>query len=148
LVIFRDLTSGIVVGFALGGLVFIHRMSEASSVNQEPDEAPESRNGALIYKLHGPYFFGAAAKLGIVLDQLAEAPKGLIVDFSDVPFIDSTGARSFELLALKLAGKGERLFLIGARAEVASVLEKAGVKAPEALILPDLAAVDQAVAQA
>lgn len=145
LVVFRDLTEGIVVGFALGGLVFIHRMSEAASVDHAGDEAPVAHNGAVVYKLHGPYFFGAAAKLGIALDQLAEAPRGLVMDFTDVPFIDSTGARSFELLALKLARKGEVLFLIGARPEVAAVLVKAGVKEPEARFLPDLAAVDQAL---
>lgn len=147
LVVFRDLTEGIVVGFALGGLVFIHRMSEAASVDQGGDEAPVAHNGAVVYKLHGPYFFGAAAKLGIALDQLAEAPRGLVMDFTDVPFIDSTGARSFELLAQKLARKGEVLFLIGARPEVAAVLVKAGVSAPEARFLPDLAAVDQVLAQ-
>lgn len=144
LVVFRDLTTGIVVGFAMGGLVFIHRMSEAASVDQGADEAPVSHNGAIVYKLHGPYFFGAAAKLGAVLDQLAEAPRGLVVDFTDVPFIDSTGARSFELLASKLARKGEQLFLIGTRPNVAAVLIKAGLEAPVAQFLKDLAAVDKA----
>ena len=147
LVVFRDLTEGIVVGFALGGLVFIHRMSAAASVDQGSDEAPVAHNGAVVYKLHGPYFFGAAAKLGIALDQLAEAPRGLVMDFTDVPFIDSTGARSFELLAQKLARKGEVLFVIGTRPEVAAVLVKAGVSEPEARFLPDLAAVDQVLAQ-
>lgn len=147
LVVFRDLTAGIVVGFALGGLVFIHRMSEAASVDQEDDEAPEAHNGAMVYRLHGPYFFGAAARLGMALDQLAEQPRGLVVDFSDVPFIDSTGARSFELLAQKMARKGEVLFLIGARPDVASALLKAGISEPEARLLPDLAAVDAVLAR-
>lgn len=147
LVVFRDLTAGIVVGFALGGLVFIHRMSEAASVDQEDDEAPEARNGAVVYRLHGPYFFGAAARLGMALDQLAEQPRGLVVDFSDVPFIDSTGARSFELLAQKMARKGEVLFLIGARPDVARALLKAGISEPEARLLPDLAAVDAVLAR-
>ncbi len=140
LVVFRDLTEGIVVGFALGGLVFIHRMSEAASVEAPPPTPLPKASGIAVHRLHGPYFFGAAARLGAALDQLAEAPRGLAVDFTDVPFIDSTGARSFELLAQKMARKNEILYLIGTRPEVARALKKAGVIEPHARFLPDLAA--------
>ena len=36
LVVFRDLTEGIIVGFALGGLVFIHRMSRSGHGGSQP----------------------------------------------------------------------------------------------------------------
>src|SRR5690606_24332119 len=42
LVVFRDLTEGIVVGFSLGALLFIHRMSSAVAV--QADRA-DSANG-------------------------------------------------------------------------------------------------------
>jgi sulfate permease, SulP family len=143
LVVFRDLTEGIVVGFALAGLVFIHRMSEAASVDAPlaPEGLTEA-SGILVYRLHGPYFFGAAARLGAALDQLAESPRALAVDFTDVPFIDGTGAHSFELLAQKMARKHEILYLIGTRPEVAQQLAAAGVAAPHVQFLPDLAALE------
>jgi sulfate permease, SulP family len=143
LVVFRDLTEGIVTGFALGGLVFIHRMSEAASVEAPVTEGLLEERGIAVHRLHGPYFFGAAARLGAALDQLAESPRGLAVDFTDVPFIDSTGAHSFELLAQKMARKHEILYLIGARPEVARALVQAGVTAPHAQFLPDLKALPQ-----
>ena len=43
LTIFRDLTEGIVVGFALGGLVFLRRMAEA--VDRDAPLAPAGRSG-------------------------------------------------------------------------------------------------------
>ena len=59
LVVFRDLTEGIVVGFALGGLGFIRRMSEAAVVRPAAEEGryePEviARADRVIYHLHGP----------------------------------------------------------------------------------------------
>jgi MFS superfamily sulfate permease-like transporter len=64
LVVFRGLTEGILVGFALGGLVFIRRMSEAAGIEcdtEAPDiEDPHSADRVAVH-LHGPFFFGAPA---------------------------------------------------------------------------------------
>ena len=93
--------------------------------------------------MHGPFFFGAAARLGAALDQIVEQQRAFVVDFTDVPFIDSSGARSFELLAHKMARKDETLYLIGARPEVAKVLHKAGVTEAGARLLPGIASVER-----
>ncbi|PJF08071.1 SulP family inorganic anion transporter [Pseudorhodobacter sp. MZDSW-24AT] len=150
LVVFRDLTEGIIVGFALGGLVFIRRMSETAEVEtaETPEVAPTdgANRNRVVYRLRGPYFFGAAARLGGVLDRIAEYPRAFVVDFSDVPFVDSSGARSFELLAHKVARKGGQLYLIGARPEVRRALMAQGARAPLVSFLPDLDSVDAAEA--
>lgn len=150
LVVFRDLTEGIIVGFALGGLVFIRRMSETAEVEtaETPEVAPTdgANRNRVVYRLRGPYFFGAAARLGGVLDRIAEYPRAFVVDFSDVPFVDSSGARSFELLAHKVARKGGQLYLIGARPEVRRALMAQGACAPLVSFLPDLDSVDAAEA--
>ena len=41
LVIFRDLTEGIIVGFALGSLIFIDRMGKAIAIETHTPFAPE-----------------------------------------------------------------------------------------------------------
>lgn len=142
LVVFRDLTEGIVVGFALGCLVFIHRMSEAAAVRPMPAASAEAAlpEGVLVYRLHGPYFFGAAARLGNLLDQIAEKSRALVLDFADVPFIDSTGAHAFALLARKTAQTRGRLYLCAARPEVQAMLAQAGLAAPDARFVASLAA--------
>lgn len=141
LVVFRDLTEGIVVGFALAGLVFIHRMSEGTTIERGtlPGLAPvEGEGDVVVYHLNGPWFFGAAARLGALLDQVAERPRAFAVDFSNVPFIDSSGAYSFALLARKMARKGGQLVIAGARPDVRVILHRAGVQPETALFLPDL----------
>ena len=147
LVVFRDLTEGIVVGFALGGLVFIRRMSDAAQV--EPTqaegydaEAPSNAERVTL-RLRGPYFFGAAARLGSVLDRIADNPSAFVVDFADVPMIDSTGARSFELLAHKVQRKGGQLYLVSVRPEVRSQLERQGARSPLVTYLGSIAELDE-----
>ncbi|MFN3721602.1 MAG: SulP family inorganic anion transporter [Paracoccaceae bacterium] len=147
LVVFRDLTEGIVVGFALGGLVFIRRMSDAAEVEPAPETGRDGANpDRVVYRLRGPYFFGAAARLGVVLDRIADYPRAFVIDFADVPFIDSSGARSFELLAHKVARKGGQLYLIGARPEVRRTLLAQGAREPLVRFLSDLESVDAAEA--
>ncbi len=90
------------------------------------DPAQASASEMVVYRLRGPFFFGAAARLGSVLDQIADHPHGFVVDFTEVPFIDSSGARSFELLARKMARQGGQLFLIGANAGCATRVAKPG----------------------
>src|SRR5690606_33000888 len=79
LVIFRDLTEGIVVGFALGALLFIHRMATTIVVEEDvPDSAETTpavheaeaatQSNASVYRVSGAFFFGAAATVGTVLD--------------------------------------------------------------------------------
>lgn len=150
LVVFRDLTTGIVVGFALGGIVFIRRMSEAASIEATDDAgfaagvASDARR--VTYRLRGPYFFGAAAQLGGILDQIADHPSAFVIDVTEVPFFDSSGARAFELLARKLVRKGGQLYILGAMPEVQRALIAGGALEPLVRFVPDAAAVDTAEA--
>ncbi len=149
IVVFWDLTEGIIVGFALGGLVFIHRMSDSTTVEAStpmPVGDGSVAGDIVIYHLKGPWFFGAVARLGVLLDQIADHPKALAVECSAVPFIDSTGARSFELLARKVARKGGTLYLAGCRPDVRRMLATHGVAEPMVSFVADLAAVARAEA--
>ena len=144
LVIFRDLTEGLVVGFALGGLVFIARMSEAAEVaGQEGATITASDEDRVVIRLRGPWFFGAAARLGSVLERIADRPREFVVDLTDVPMIDSSGARSFLLLARRMARRNGALVVVGARTPVRLTLEHHGLNKLHVRFLPDLAALDQ-----
>jgi SulP family sulfate permease len=145
LVVFRDLTEGIVVGFALAGLVFIKRMAESAAMRPRAEQYEAPRLDRVVYHLEGPYFFGAAAQLGGVLDRIAEAPRALVLDMSGVPLIDSSGARGFHTLAARARRRGGQLFLVGLRPTLRRQLEAQGLHEPEVRYLPDLAAVDQHV---
>lgn len=143
LVVFRDLTEGIVVGFAIAGLVFIKRMSDQTGL-EAADQGPalEQRDDLLVYRLRGPFFFGSAAQVGAVLERIADRPAVFVIDFTEVPLIDSSGAQSFVLLARRLARKGGRLAILGARPEVRRVLLGLHLKPPLADYIVDLAELD------
>lgn len=146
LVVFRDLTEGIVVGFALAGLVFINRMSAGTTIEERRngDEVQDpALAGVVIYHLNGPWFFGAAARLGTVLDQVSEHPRAFVVDFAGVPLTDSSGAYSMALLARKMARRGGRLVISGARPEVRRALHRAGVHGDQVRFIPGLDALPE-----
>lgn len=147
LTIFRDLTEAIVVGFALGSVLFIHRMSKTTAIEthtpfvseDRADEAdarlPYDRAAAqnpdiVVYRISGAFFFGAAAAIGSVLDQIADTHRALVVDFSAVPFLDSTAANTIESLAHKAGRRGVAVYLSGASAEVRDDLLAHGVRPP------------------
>lgn len=147
LTIFRDLTEAIVVGFALGSVLFIQRMSRAAAVTTDIplvgyDEADASRPRSaydeqaaanpdvVIYRVTGVLFFGATASIGSVLDRIQDGHKALIVDFSAVPFMDSTGANMIEGLAHKARRRGVALWLTGASHDVRRVLLTHGLRKP------------------
>jgi SulP family sulfate permease len=145
LVTFRDLTEGIVVGFALAGLVFIKRMSEAAGMRSRDEHLDTPRADRVVYHLEGPYFFGAAAQLGGVLDRIAEAPRVLVLEMSGVPLIDSSGARGFHSLASRARRRGGQLYLVGLKPSLRRQLEAQGLGEPEVRYLHDLAAVEAAL---
>ena len=146
LVVFRDLTEGIVVGFALAGLVFIKRMSEGVAMRPREEHLDTPRADRVVYHLEGPYFFGAAAQLGGVLDRIAEAPRALVLEMSGVPLIDSSGARGFHSLADRARRRGGQLYLVGLKPSLRRQLESQGLREPEVRYLHDLADVDAELA--
>jgi SulP family sulfate permease len=161
LTVFMGLTEAIVVGFALGTLLFIHRMATATTVvpglpavaedvADEPrrdhyDARLASNPDIAVYRISGAFFFGAAATVGAVLDRIADRHRVFIVDFSNVPMIDSTAANAIEVIASKAARGGVKLMISGAAPQVKQLLVAHGVRTPEVTYEPTL---DRAVAAA
>lgn len=150
LTIFRDLTEGILVGFALGAVLFIHRMAEMTGIEERTPLVAADRaddgNGArapydpglavdrdvLVYRITGAFFFGAASAIGSVLDDIGGQRKGFVVDFAAVPFLDSTAANVLGRVAAKAHRQGIRLFITGASPAVRRALLTHGVTPPRA----------------
>jgi sulfate permease, SulP family len=150
LTIFRDLTEGILVGFALGAVLFINRMAEMTGVEADAplvaDDRADHGNGdrkpydaalatdpdVVVYRISGAFFFGAASTVGTVLDSIADTHKAFVVDFAAVPFLDSTAANAMSRVAAKAQRQGIRLFITGASSPVRRALLTHGVKPPRA----------------
>jgi sulfate permease, SulP family len=148
LTVFRDLTEGILVGFALGAVIFINRMAEMTGIedgtplvsadradSDDGDRTPYDSGLAvdrdvLVYRITGAFFFGAASAVGTVLDGIADRRKAFVVDFAAVPFLDSTGANAMSRVAARAKRQGVRLFITGASPPVRRALLTHGVTPP------------------
>ncbi|WP_407067771.1 MULTISPECIES: SulP family inorganic anion transporter [Mesorhizobium] len=144
LVIFRDLTEGIVVGFVLGSILFIDRMAKSIAVEADQPlvqgDVADSTNAydaseatdadTVVYRISGAFFFGAASTVGTVLDRIADQRRNFILDCSAVPFFDSTAANVIEGAAHKAKRAGVRFIISGAAPQIRRMLITHGVKRP------------------
>ena len=147
LTIFEDLTVAIATGVTLGAFLFLHRMAEAVEVeggglliskdkaDAVGDERTHYAAGALggevlVYRISGAFFFGATAAVSGVLDRIGAHPKVFVLDFSDVPLVDSTAAKTLERFVHKLDSAGTRVYFSGARPPVRRTLLTAGLRKP------------------
>lgn len=142
LTVFRDLTEAIVVGVALGSLIFIRRMSLATTATDESDlpDSAEPRGEydehlaadprVAVYRVSGALFFGAAASIGSVLDHISDSHKVLIIDLSGVPFLDSSGANMIEGLARKATRRDVALWITGSNRDMRRALLLHGLRPP------------------
>lgn len=149
LTVFGDLTEGIIAGVVIGGMLFIHRMAEALSVETalavSGDDIPDtaaprgpydaslaSDPDVVVYRLSGPFFFGSAATVSSVLDRISDHHRALVIDFSNVPVLDSSAANTIATTVRHAAAQGVRTFLTGVRPDLRSVLETHGAGPPHA----------------
>jgi len=163
LVVFRDLTEGIVVGFLLGAVLFIDRMGKAVNIREETvprlvraiEDAGEDTGlperpviahdpDTVIYRISGVFFFGAAASIGSVLDRIADQRRNFVLDCTDVPFLDSTAASVIEGLVRKAERAGVRVFIAGLKPDLRKLLEAHELHAPRLTYSPS---VDVAMAE-
>jgi len=161
LTIFRDLTEGILVGFALGAVLFINRMANVTSIEAHAPFVPEDKPdfddergrydsslatnpNVVVYRITGAFFFGAASTVGAVLDRIADLRKSFIIDFSAVPFLDSTAAKTIFGVVQTATRHGVRVTITGASVPVRRKLITHGVKRP---LVAYAASIDQAMKQ-
>ena len=158
LVIFRDLTEGILVGFGIGALLFLHRMAQAVEIESAlpiiREDVADTVNGngrkpydpvvttdpdVVVYRISGAFFFGAAASVAAALDRIGEHPKAYVIDFSAVPILDSTGAATIEGFVRKVQNRGAAVYITGARSPIRRLLLIHGVRPPHVRFRTELA---------
>jgi SulP family sulfate permease len=145
LTIFVDLITGIAVGVVLGALLFLHRMAESVEIagGQSPledvaddgdspryDARQATNRDVMVYQISGAFFFGATARVLSVLERVGAPPRLLVLDFKDVPLIDTTAARSLVTFVNKVGRLGTSVVFAAARPTVRRTLNRAGLKPP------------------
>ncbi len=146
LTLITDLTTAIEIGVLLAALFFMHRMANAFEIStsarvidEDIDDFSRQRDtyegrgdipsDVEVFQINGPFFFGAANRLGDVLERLRTPPRAFILRMGNVPLIDASGAAALEKFVDDAARRGTRTVLSNVQPEVLSVIDALGLTA-------------------
>ncbi|MBR3802757.1 MAG: sulfate permease [Clostridia bacterium] len=130
-----DLVVAICVGIVLSTVMFMKRMSDVTDAYgwKEFDENNDSDSvklkkipdGAMVYEITGPIFFGASNKIANVIKTSDK--KVIIIRMRSVPAIDATGIHSFESIIKTCRQKNITLIMSHVNTQPMKVLKKSGM---------------------
>jgi SulP family sulfate permease len=136
LTVVTDLTFAVEVGMVLAALMFIRKVSRTTTVTPvTKDYVEDSRvhvlqgkdipEYAIVYRVHGPFLFGATDKFADLLNSIDTLPHIVILRLRNMTAIDATGLGAIRDLADQLHGSGRSLLLCGAREQPAQLMNQA-----------------------
>jgi SulP family sulfate permease len=128
LTVLVDLTVAIGVGVTLASLMFMARMSENVAV-ETADEDPSQRQdlppGVEVFRINGPFFFGAAGGLIDAFARIGGKPRTIILRLEQVPFVDSSGALALHEFVERAERVGIAVILSGASPQLLKSVRRA-----------------------
>jgi SulP family sulfate permease len=136
LTVVTDLTFAVEFGMILAALTFIRKVSRTTTVTRvTPDYVADSSVHVLqgkdipdyvvVYRVHGPFLFGATDKFAEVLEHLDELPSIVILRLRNMTALDATGLGAIRQLADQIHASGRQLILCGAREQPAELMKQA-----------------------
>lgn len=134
LTVFADLTVAVEAGMILAALLFINRVANTTSVSQVTDDYVEDGRVhilqdkdipyyATIFRIHGPFLFGATEKVAVITEKIHELPPVVILRLRNMTALDATGLFALEEVARQLQSTGRTLILCGTREQPARLIE-------------------------
>src|SRR5271165_3776106 len=135
LTVFADLTVAVQAGMILAALLFISRVAATTTVSQVTDDYVEDGRVhilqdkdipyyATIFRIHGPFLFGATDKIDVVTERLHELPPVVILRLRNMTALDATGLFALEEMARTLKKSGRVLILCGAREQPLRLIQQ------------------------
>jgi len=136
LTVFADLTVAVEAGMILAALLFIGRVADTTTVSQVTDDYVEDGRVhilqdkdipyyATIFRIHGPFLFGATDKLAVVTEDIHTLPPVVILRLRNMTALDATGLFALEGIARQLHAGKRVLILCGAREQPAKLIRQA-----------------------
>jgi SulP family sulfate permease len=136
LTVFADLTVAVEAGMILAALLFISRVAATTTVSQVTGDYVEDGRVhilqdkdipyyATIFRIHGPFLFGATDKLSVVTEDVHKLPPVVILRLRNMTALDATGLFAIEEVAKQLHASKRTLILCGAREQPAQLMRQA-----------------------
>ena len=135
LTVFADLTVAVQAGMILAALLFISRVAATTTVSQVTDDYVEDGRVhilqdkdipyyATIFRIHGPFLFGATDKIDVVTENIHKLPPVVILRLRNMTALDATGLFALEEVARTLKKSGRELILCGAREQPLRLIQQ------------------------
>ena len=137
LTVIFDLVVAVEVGMVLAAVLFIKRMAETTEVARvTAEDELETREqiahgkdipeGVVVYRIFGPFFFGAAEKMEDALLRSGALPRVLILRLQLVPAMDDTALNALESIVERMQAAGGTVILSGPHRQPLDMMMKAG----------------------
>jgi SulP family sulfate permease len=136
LTVVTDLTFAMEVGMLIAALTYIRKVSRTTTVtlvtrDYVADSSVHVLQGkdipdyAVVYRVHGPFLFGATDKFDEIIDRIATLPPIVVLRLRNMTAIDASGLGAIRELADRLHATGRHLLLCGAREQPAQLMQQA-----------------------
>ena len=136
LTVFADLTVAVEAGMILAALLFISRVASTTTVSQVTEDYVEDGRVhilqdkdipyyATIFRIHGPFLFGATDKISAVTENVHKLPPVVILRLRNMTALDATGLYAIEEVAKQLHASKRTLILCGAREQPSQLIHQA-----------------------
>lgn len=136
LTVFADLTVAVEAGLAMSVMLYIRKVTNTTTiVKVTPDHVKADADhslhlnplpdGAVMYRIHGPFLFGANEKFQIIYDEFDSLPSVVILRLRNMNAIDATGLHEVESLAEALKKSGRTMIICGLRYQPKQMFENA-----------------------
>jgi SulP family sulfate permease len=137
LTVFADLTVAVEAGMILAVLLFIRNVTATTTVAKVTEDYvkdgyvhtlqdKEIPDYVAIFRIHGPFLFGATDKIVEITGRIDEQPPIVIVRLRNMTVIDATGLLAFQDLAGAMHASGRTLLFCGAREQPRKLMDRAG----------------------
>ncbi|WPJ94099.1 SulP family inorganic anion transporter [Coraliomargarita algicola] len=135
LTVIFDLVVAIEIGMVLAALLFIRRVSETTEVSrvthndvlESPEHVAQGKaipEGVLVYRIFGPFLFGAADKMQDALEELSDYPKVIILRMHLVTAMDTTALYALVNLVERMRERGTSIVVSGIHRQPLELLRK------------------------
>ena len=137
--VFVDLTVAIEVGLGFAAFFFIKKMIDLSEVQNprdnvtagiktdQPDEKLDVPEGAMVYEIEGPMFFGTVRKFELAAERAQTSCKVLILRMRNTIYLDAGGIRALEQAKAAFDRKHITIVISGIHSQPYLLLEKTGM---------------------
>jgi SulP family sulfate permease len=136
LTVFADLTVAVEAGMILAALVYIRKVTETTTVSEVTEQYLQEGHAHIlqhkeipsfvaIFRIHGPFLFGATDKINVVIDRIPDLPPIIILRLRNMTALDGTGLQALENLADVVHNSGRTLLLCGGRQQPAEIMRNA-----------------------